>query len=65
MKAIELCTNRFDDDTKNSFVDLYGKVDAGATAESIAAQQKADALKAQQMESDDDEDDKEDQEDLV
>ena len=65
MKAIELCTNRFDDDTKNSFVDLYGKVVAGATAESIAAQQKADALKAQQMESDDDEDDKEDQEDLV
>ena len=64
MKAIELCTNRFDDDTKNSFVDLYGKVDAGATAESIAAQQKADALKADQMESDDDEDDKEDQEDL-
>ena len=65
MKAIELCTNRFDDDTKNYFFDMYGKVDAGATAESIAAQQKADALKAQQMESDDDEDDKEDQEDLV
>ena len=36
MKAIELCTNRFDDDTKSSFVDLYTKVDAGATAESIA-----------------------------
>jgi len=66
MKAIELCTNRFDDDTKNSFVDLYGKVDAGATAESIAEQQKADALKAQQMETtDDNEDDKEDEEDLV
>ena len=26
MKAIELCTNRFDDDTKASFVDLYTKV---------------------------------------
>ena len=66
MKAIELCTNRFDDDTKNSFVDLYGKVDAGATAESIAEQQKADALKAQQMETtDDNEDDNEDEEDLV
>jgi len=66
MKAIELCTNRFDDDTKNSFVDLYGKVDAGATAESIAEQQKADALKAQQMETtDDNEDDKDDEEDLV
>ena len=40
-------------------------MDAGATAESIAEQQKADALKAQQMESNDDEDDKEDEEDLV
>ena len=49
MKAIELCTNRFDDDTKASFVDLYTKVDAGATADSIAEEQKAEALKAQQM----------------
>ena len=29
MKAIELCVNRFDDDTKQSFLDLYSKVDAG------------------------------------
>ena len=66
MKAIELCTNRFDEDTKTSFVDLYSKVDAGATAESIAEQQKADALKAQQIEAtDDNEDDKDDEEDLV
>jgi hypothetical protein len=64
MKAIELCTNRFDDDTKASFVDLYTKVDAGATAESIAEEQKAEALKAQQMESNDSEDE-EDEEDLV
>ena len=64
MKAIELCTNRFDDDTKSSFVDLYTKVDAGATAESIAEEQKAEALKAQQMESNDSEDDN-DEEDLV
>ena len=28
LKSIELCTNRFDDDTKNSFVDLYTKVDS-------------------------------------
>ena len=40
MKAIELCTNRFDDDTKCFFVDLYTKVDAEATAESIAEEQK-------------------------
>jgi MoxR-like ATPase len=29
LKAIEMCTNRFDEDTKVSFVDLYAKVDAG------------------------------------
>lgn len=28
-KAIELCLNRFDDDTKFSFLDLYRKLDAG------------------------------------
>ena len=27
MKAIELCVNRFDEDTKASFMDLYTKVD--------------------------------------
>ena len=37
MKAIGLCLNRFDDDTKASFLDLYTKVDAGATAETINA----------------------------
>ena len=29
LKSIEMCTNRFDEDTKTSFVDLYAKVDAG------------------------------------
>jgi MoxR-like ATPase len=29
MKAINLCINRFDEDTKLSFADLYTKVDAG------------------------------------
>ena len=29
MKAIELCVARFDDETKESFLDLYTKVDAG------------------------------------
>ena len=39
MKAITLCLNRFDDDTKASFVDLYTKVDAGASADEILAPQ--------------------------
>ena len=29
MKSIELCVARFDDDTKESFMDLYSKIDAG------------------------------------
>jgi MoxR-like ATPase len=38
LKAIELCLNRFDEDTKASFLDLYTKVDAGANTETILAQ---------------------------
>ena len=26
-KAVELCVNRFDEDTKTAFIDLYAKVD--------------------------------------
>ena len=40
MKAIQVCTNRFDDDTKNSFVDLYTKVDSGASVEQILEDKK-------------------------
>ena len=29
MKAVEVCTNRFDNDTKTSFIDLYTKIDGG------------------------------------
>ena len=29
MKSIELCVARFDGDTKDSFLDLYTKIDAG------------------------------------
>jgi len=37
MKAIQHCVNRFDDETKESFLDLYTKVDAGVeTTESEA-----------------------------
>ena len=30
MNAINVCVNRFDDDTKQSFIDLYTKIDEGA-----------------------------------
>jgi MoxR-like ATPase len=47
VKAIELCTNRFDEDTKTSFVDLYTKVDAGATADQIIESQRQAEVSAQ------------------
>ena len=47
VKAIELCTNRFDEDTKTSFVDLYTKVDAGATADQIIESQRQSEVAAQ------------------
>jgi hypothetical protein len=33
MKSIDLCTSRFDEDTKIAFLDLYTKVDSGAQLE--------------------------------
>jgi len=35
IKSINLCLNRFDDDTKASFVDLYTKIDAGINPDAI------------------------------
>jgi hypothetical protein len=59
MKAISVCTNRFDDDTKTSFVDLYGKVDSGASVEEILdAKKQADEAEILQENSNDSEDDK-------
>jgi hypothetical protein len=35
IKSITNCVNRFDDDVKQSFLELYTKVDAGETLESV------------------------------
>jgi len=40
LKAVELCTNRFDNDTKSSFLELYTKVDSGASMEDIMEDQR-------------------------
>ena len=68
MKAITVCTNRFDDDVKNSFVDLYTKVDSGASVEDILKQKKEDELKAQiqeeEKDSNDDAEDKDEDSDI-
>jgi MoxR-like ATPase len=46
MKSIALCLNRFDDDTKMSFTDLYTKVDAGANTEVLMAQTQQEEVTA-------------------
>ena len=43
MKAIQVCTNRFDEDTKNSFLDLYTKVDAGEDLSQLNAETETDS----------------------
>jgi hypothetical protein len=45
MQSIELCVARFDDDTKESFLDLYTKIDAGIiTGEEDGSGRGEDAL---------------------
>ena len=52
MKAVQMCTNRFDEDTKNSFVELYTKVDAGANVEDIMEDQRKAEVDAQTNDND-------------
>ena len=53
LKAIEMCVARFDTETKESFVDLYSKIDAGVDIETMN----------QTPEDSDDDDDNEDDKD--
>ena len=50
-KAIQMCINRFDEDTKISFLDLYSKVDAEVTLEDENSE-----VKSENSESDENED---------
>jgi len=61
MKAIQMCTNRFDEDTKNSFVELYTKVDSGASVEDILEDQRKAEVDSQV----DDNDSESDDEDVI
>ena len=36
LKSVQVCVNIFDDDTKNSFLDLYSKVDSGVDLEDLS-----------------------------
>ena len=62
MKAIQMCTNRFDDDTKNSFVELYTKVDSGSSVEDIIEDQRKADVEAQK---EDDKDSESDDEEVI
>jgi len=52
-----MCTNRFDDDTKNSFVELYTKVDSGSSVEDIIEDQRKADVEAQTDDNDSESDD--------
>ena len=35
LRAVQVCVNRFDEDTKESFMDLYTKIDSGVSPEDL------------------------------
>ena len=41
MKSISMCISRFDAETRDSFLDLYTKVDSGVSVDEIMADQHA------------------------
>ena len=53
MKAVEVCTNRFDDDTKQSFIDLYTKIDSGVNPEELMSKESDEPI-ADEVEADED-----------
>ena len=53
LKAVEVCTNRFDDDTKTSFTDLYTKIDSGVNPEELMSKESDEPI-ADEDEADED-----------
>ena len=53
LKAVEVCTNRFDDDTKQSFIDLYTKIDSGVNPEELMSKESNEPI-ADEDEADED-----------
>ena len=55
LKSIEMCVSRFDTETKDSFLDLYTKVDSGVSVEDIMAEQhQEDEADVDEVQNDDD-----------
>ena len=50
MKSLELCVSRFDEDTKESFLDLYTKIDAGVLETSDTEDDLSDMLEEESEE---------------
>jgi hypothetical protein len=65
VKAIQLCTNRFDNDTKNSFVELYTKVDSGASIDQILEDQRMAEVNAQMNDNNSESDDEEKEDQII
>ena len=55
MKAIDLCVARFDDETKDSFKDLYTKIDSGVDISTLTSDDSS--IDAELAEMDEEEDD--------
>ena len=53
MKAIEMCVSRFDTETKDSFLDLYTKVDAGVSVDDILGETTGEDSASEEDEEDD------------
>ena len=53
LKAVEVCTNRFDEDTKTSFLDLYAKIDSGVNPEDLMSKESDEPI-ADEVEADED-----------
>ena len=56
LKSIEMCVSRFDTETKDSFLDLYTKVDSGVSVDDIMAEQNQEDEADANVDQDDDDD---------
>ena len=48
LKAVAMCLERFDDETKESFTDLYTKIDAGVSMEDLNPSDEQDEVKKEE-----------------
>ena len=48
MQSIEMCVARFDEDTKESFMDLYTKIDAGISMEEVTSNPLLDGMEEEE-----------------